>query len=570
MRLSSIRWQLPLSYAALALLTVLALGLVLLPTLRGYYARQEQVYLRTNAEGMSLELAQMLQAELPLAALETQLKTFSFLSQARVRLLDAGRQVLADSGQPQLRRQIAALSLEVEDTADYHLGLSWNEEITETISLRPDDNRRYASFIYIAEAPGPETSSLTRTMVMTSAAESRLVLPSPLDGLITGPTGIQSNTRFIKIRHDLPGPADFMVSMPAVQTPYGFGLNAGLAGLSGRRSEQVETYPFYDKENHLLGYVELSQGPAYGQDIVERVALGWAAAGSIAVLLAAGAGWLVSRRISRPLSDLTAVTARMATGDLSARAGVARPEELGRLAQSFNEMADRVEETVVTLRRFAADAAHQLHTPLTALRTNLELAADSGSDLDPHVLLERAYAQVVRLDRLTNGLLDLSRLETGVMQPERTAVDLLALLQEMSEIFASRAEQAGLSFYLEWPPGPEIFVPGNEAQLRQALENLLDNAIKFTPAGETVSLGLRRLKTGLEIWVEDTGIGIPSGDLPHLFGRFHRGRNAAAYPGSGLGLAIVKAIVEGHNGQVTAANTSQGARFTLWLPAPPA
>ena len=566
MRLASIRWQLPLSYAALALLTALALGLVLLPTLRRYYTRQEQMYLRTNAEAMSLELAQMVQAELPTAALETQLKTFSFLSQARVRLLDAGGQVLADSGGPQLRRQIAAMSVKVEETTDRQLGLFWTEEITETIHLRPDEDKQYASFIYIEEASGPETSLLTRTMVITSAAGSQFFLQSPVGGPVTGTTGIQPNARFIKIRRDLPGPADFIVSMPAVQTPYGFGLNTGLNELSERRSEQVETYPVHDNDNHLLGYVELSQGPSYGQDIVERVALSWAAAGSLAVLLAAGAGWLISHRISRPLSVLTGVTTRMATGDLSARADIARPEELSRLAQSFNEMADRVEETVVTLRRFAADAAHQLHTPLTALRTNLELAADSASDLDPHVLLERAYTQVVRLDRLTNGLLDLSRLETGSIQPELRPVNLLALLQEMGEIFASRADQAGLSFNLELPPEPAIFVRGNEAQLRQALENLLDNAIKFTPEGGTISLGLRRLETGLEIWVVDTGIGIPPGDLPHLFGRFHRGRNAAAYPGSGLGLAIVKVIVEGHNGQVTVANTSQGARFTLRLP----
>jgi signal transduction histidine kinase len=109
-------------------------------------------------------------------------------------------------------------------------------------------------------------------------------------------------------------------------------------------------------------------------------------------------------------------------------------------------------------------------------------------------------------------------------------------------------------------------VLGEEAELRAALANLLDNALKFTPEGGRISLGCRRNDGAALLWVEDTGIGIPEADLPLLFQRFHRGRNAAAYPGSGLGLAIVKAIVERHGGQVEAERSEPGARFTLRLP----
>jgi signal transduction histidine kinase len=116
-------------------------------------------------------------------------------------------------------------------------------------------------------------------------------------------------------------------------------------------------------------------------------------------------------------------------------------------------------------------------------------------------------------------------------------------------------------------PEPSVPIWGDEAQLCHALGNLLDNGIKFTPQGGMVSVALVREGEWAELSVEDTGIGIPEGDLPHLFGRFHRGRNAAAYPGSGLGLAIVKAIAESHGGQVTAENTVPGARFVLRLPA---
>lgn len=214
-------------------------------------------------------------------------------------------------------------------------------------------------------------------------------------------------------------------------------------------------------------------------------------AGSVAVVLAAGVGWFASRRISDPLVSLTRVTSRMAQGELAARADVAGRGELGVLARSFNEMAERVEETVVTLRRFATDAAHELRTPLTALRTNLELAANGKDDDERRALVDRALTQLARLEALTVGLLELSRIETGVAEDQGGPLDLVALVGETSELYASQAEQAGLSFHLDL--GAEaLVVQGVEPQLRRALSNLLDNALKFTPVGGVVRVGARQ------------------------------------------------------------------------------
>jgi signal transduction histidine kinase len=356
----------------------------------------------------------------------------------------------------------------------------------------------------------------------------------------------------------------FISMIPAVRTPYGFGLNVEVAP-DERRSNQVVRQPFYDAAGNLLGYAELTQGPAYGGEILTSVAWGWAIAGGVAVVLAAGVGWLISRRLSTPLLALTEVTTRMAGGELSVRADVARHDEVGQLAQAFNEMAGRVEQTVTTLRRFVADAAHELHTPLTALRTNLELAADESQAAEQQGLIERAQVQVERLEMLTRDLLDLSRLETWTGQANFGPVLLNTLVQATGELYASQAEQSGVNFSLELPEQP-LVVSGNEPLLRRALSNLLDNALKFTPAGGTVRVGLRHENDGIEVWVEDSGIGIPPGDLPFVFNRFHRGRNAAAYPGSGLGLAIVKAIAEGHGGQVMVDNSPPGVCFRLRLP----
>lgn len=284
----------------------------------------------------------------------------------------------------------------------------------------------------------------------------------------------------------------------------------------------------------------------------------------VAVLIIGGfsllIGLFLSQGISRPLVELTTATRAMSAGALSVRVPVRRHYhgEARELAVAFNRMAGQVEETIVTLRRFVADAAHELHTPLTALRTNLELSPEDE-------FVQRAQAQVKRLEMLTEGLLDLSRIEAGAPVEVHAPVALIPLVQEVSELYASQAEQGGLTFDLALPE-TLVTVQGNEAQLQRALGNLLDNAIKFTSEGGAVSVGLCQEGEWVELWIEDTGIGIPKDDLPHLFSRFHRGRNAAAYPGSGLGLVIVKAIVEAHGGRVRGENVEQGARFTVWLP----
>jgi signal transduction histidine kinase len=353
--------------------------------------------------------------------------------------------------------------------------------------------------------------------------------------------------------------------IPAMSTIYGFNLGRWEITINERRSDQVVRAPIHDPQNNVIGYIELSHGPAYGLEIVDDITQGWLIASTVAVVFAAIVGLIISRRISAPLLALTDVTTRMTGGNLSARADVNSRDEVGTLAKSFNEMANRVEETIIALRRFVADAAHELHTPLTALRTNLELIINEDSEAKRQGFVERAQAQVMRLETLTNSLLELSRLESGEIQREIYLLSLNDLLCEISEIYASQAEQKGLEFVLELPD-QETLIAVNEEQLRRAVENLLENAIKFTPRGGTIRIGLSHYLTNIEIWVQDTGIGIPDADLPQLFSRFHRGRNAVEYPGSGLGLAIVKAIADYHNGHVMAENQVLGARLSLRLP----
>jgi signal transduction histidine kinase len=171
------------------------------------------------------------------------------------------------------------------------------------------------------------------------------------------------------------------------------------------------------------------------------------------------------------------------------------------------------------------------------------------------------------LETLTNDLLELSRLETKSIEVTHEPLELNDLLNKVGEIYASQAEQKGLAFTLKLPADP-LTIYSNELQLQRALGNLLDNALKFTPQGGAIEVSLQPLAemAWVEIWVEDDGIGVPADELPQIFSRFHRGRNATHFPGSGLGLAITKAIVESQGGQVTAQGCSQGARFIVRLP----
>jgi signal transduction histidine kinase len=315
----------------------------------------------------------------------------------------------------------------------------------------------------------------------------------------------------------------------------------------------------------VVAQVRLSEGPAYGAAVLRSTLIGWLLAGVAAVVLAALLGWAASRRLTKPLLAITAASDKMAHGDLTVRTEVRRSDEIGSLAGSFNTMAAQMQHTISALQRFVADAAHVLGTPLTALEADLELAQSQDDRAGQQRLIGRALRQAERLERLSANLLRLSRLDTGSLRTSFEVTDIVPLVRGMADAIASRAEQAGVEFSLELSDEP-VKVRVHADGLRTAVDNLVDNALKFTPEGGSVTLGAGKTAAGAQIWVEDTGIGIPPEDMDGLFGRFHRGRNVSAYPGSGLGLAIVQATMELHGGKVRAESQSGVTRFELILP----
>jgi signal transduction histidine kinase len=293
-----------------------------------------------------------------------------------------------------------------------------------------------------------------------------------------------------------------------------------------------------------------------------------------ALLVAAVAGFFIGRTISDPLRTLTTVTRRMADGDLSVRAASTRADEIGELARQFNGMAENLETSFRDLRaerdslkRFVADASHELRTPITALATFNELL--QGSAADDHAarqeFLRESQSQLARLQWITSNLLDLSRLDAGVaaLATERHAASDIVEGAVAGSI--ARARQRGISLIVRLPV-PSIEVVCDRNRIEMALANLVGNAVKFVQDGGTVTVDAIAEAGMLRFVVADNGPGILPEDLPHVFERFFRGRNARA-EGAGLGLAIAQSVALAHGGSLRAqSEPGRGSTFTLEIP----
>ena len=530
MNRNSIRWRLPASYAIIALLAALSLGSFMLLALRSYYADQERQYLFGNAIALKPVFEEALQSDASAALIRDQISGLAFLSQTQIRLLDANGYPIADSGMP-TKKQFVAVS-----------------------------GARKSVFPFFGSGPAePLEDGMPTVIYVNSGEDAPNQLPFEKEIPFSGPAPKE----------------DMILSVNA--SPYGYGFVAQQDFDPERRSSQAARVPLMASDGKRLGTLEFLNGPSYGADVIDSVTSAWLVASVFAIAVAALAGWFMSKRVTRPVLALEQATRQMEQGNLSARVDLPqeRQQEFLSLANSFNGMAAQVEQTIATLREFVADAAHELHTPLTALQANIELARNetlargasaSESASAQNRDLARAHEQSQRLEALVQSLLDLSRIEAAESKSNFEPVGYSQIVRDVGEQFASRAEQADRSFTLNLPEDA-ISVLGNETQLRQVVINLLENAFKFTPRTGRISVKLERFENEAKLTVSDTGIGIPSEDIPHLFERFHRGRNAAEYTGNGLGLAIVKAIVSRHGGQVNVqSQAGQGTQINVSIP----
>jgi len=340
---------------------------------------------------------------------------------------------------------------------------------------------------------------------------------------------------------------------------------ADLAVASGERAATLRDLHVRGVHLRLLtvpltspGYALMIALPLTDTDrTLHRIGLivGFVGGGGVAVAALLSA--LVAAAALRPIRRLTlAAEGVTKTGDLSARVDPGRADELGRLAAQFNAMLAALEVSVGAQRRLVADASHELRTPITAVRTNLELLREGK--LPPEErdrALAESSAELEELSRLVADLVELARGQERRLRLEDVQLDDLVFA--CVERAQARAPQVVFTSSLT-----PTLVRADAMLIERAVSNLLDNAVKYTPAGSVVEV---EVKDGT-VTVRDQGPGIAADDLPHIFDRFYRAASARSKPGAGLGLAIVREAAEAHGGKATVESDSTGARFRLALP----
>jgi heavy metal sensor kinase len=306
----------------------------------------------------------------------------------------------------------------------------------------------------------------------------------------------------------------------------------------------------------------------------------------LALILAGGGGWLLARRVLRPVDQMTQAARRIEAERLAERLeGAEADDELGRLARTLNEMLARLEAGFAQIRRFSADASHELRTPLTVMKGEIEVALRSAREpAEYQRVLGSALEEVERMARLVDDLLMLSRADAGALRWDKGPVELDRVVEEIAKQGEVLGRAHGVQVAIQ--SLEPLIVPGDEQRLRQLLLNLVHNAVKYTPSGGRVTLGMRRASgepsdpaiarspdrtaaDGAEITVSDTGVGIPAEAVPRIFERFYRvdGARSREAGGAGLGLCIAKTIAEAHGGSIVVTSTlGQGSTFTVRLP----
>ncbi len=291
------------------------------------------------------------------------------------------------------------------------------------------------------------------------------------------------------------------------------------------------------------------------------------AAGAVSAAIALVLARFMARGMTKPLRDMAAAARRMETGDYSVRVHTRSRDEVGQLAEAFNKMSAELQQLEQLRRDLVANVSHELKTPIAALRAHLENLLDGIERPEPETL-QIMLAQSERLGRLVEQLLELSRLESGELPLEREPVPLEPLVsQVLSEIDVARSGR-GVTIASDLPEDLPPVLADRE-RIHQVLFNLLDNAVRFTPAGGRVEVSASSDNGNCEIRVKDTGVGIAPEHMPRLFERFYRVDPARSQKdgGTGIGLAIARSVVEAHGGHIRAeSQVGRGTVFTFDLP----
>jgi heavy metal sensor kinase len=289
---------------------------------------------------------------------------------------------------------------------------------------------------------------------------------------------------------------------------------------------------------------------------------------AVLFVLAAVVGWFMAKRALSGIDTVIQTARRISDRSLDERVPVKKQvDEIDQLAITFNQMLDRIQKLVTEIKEMSDSIAHDLRSPITRIRGIAEISLTTGSSLKEYESMAgNTIEECDRLLDMINTMLIISKTEAGLGQFDRKELDIARVVRDACELFLPMAENEGLSLVCDAPQ--RLIINGDIRMIQRMISNLLDNAVKYTPAGGKIDVTAHPDgRQSVQIAINDTGIGISAADIPHVFERFFRCDPSRSQTGTGLGLSFARAIARAHGGDVTVTSVpNQGSAFTVFLP----
>jgi two-component system OmpR family sensor kinase len=444
----------------------------------------------------------------------------------------------------------------------------------------------FSLFLYLTMADslskGVDNKIRTMAEIVASSVRSPFgagTSMADLDQIMTERFGIRPLGRFIQILDESGRIGDRSTNLRDVQIPISVQtMKAASKGVitfetvevMGKYPLRVVTMPIIENEK-MVGIVQVGSSLEGVEEALQQLLLILLIAVPAALLIASAGGLFLANKALRPVDAITQIARRIGSGDLSQRIRIKRVnDELGRLASTFNEMIAKLEKSFRQVKRFTADASHELKTPLTILRGEVEVGLKKKRGLKEYErILTSNLEEINRMSRIVEDLLTLSRADMGELTMEREEIELSALAREVWQDLQLLAKKKRIQ--LKFMDNGFTRVEGDPLFLRQLILNLTENGLKYTPAGGEVAVRVKgdRDQGVVRLLVTDTGVGIPQKDLKRIFDRFFRVDAARSREtgGTGLGLSICQWIAQAHEGKISVeSKVGKGSTFTVILP----
>jgi signal transduction histidine kinase len=302
------------------------------------------------------------------------------------------------------------------------------------------------------------------------------------------------------------------------------------------------------------------------EELIDAVRNGFLLTLASVILLGGPIGWFMARRALRGVREVTHIANEIADGDLDQRVMVgSRGDELDALGESFNKMLDRIQALIVGMREMTDNLAHDFRSPLARIRASAEMSLTSGEHGDYECMAANTAEECDRLLEMINTTLDIAEAESGAAKLVPSDLDMVALVRDAIELFQPVAEDKGVTVSSDLPDYCPI--RADLQRLQRVVANLIDNALKYTPAGGRVDVKLVARNGEIEFRVEDNGLGMSALECARIFERFYRCDSSRSERGNGLGLSLALAFVRAHNGSIAVKSApGEGSRFTAVLP----